>query len=267
MPQPDPYYVSSSRPVNRRTTARQAPRIESVHPVVHERLAAKWARSKLGQPLAEQLRLSRPPSAPRRLSPWFIVGAVMTTASAVALLLAWIQHSWLLAVAGLPALAGGMGLMAWMARPGRAASPGDAQAAALFDHASVAAFDRALDTLAPEVPEAVATQLIAIKQQLARIAQQAASTSTDEHFTLDDRLYLTELVRRYLPDSLQSYLRVPGAQRTAQVLEQGETAVSLLLDQLKLLQDELDKREVGLAISQAGELVRQQRFLESKITP
>ena len=72
------------------------------------------------------------------------------------------------------------------------------------------------------------------------------------------------MLRRYLPDSLHAYLMVPKDQRSAQVLERGETAVSLLLGQLKLLGAELDKREKKLTKSKAENLLKQQRFLESK---
>jgi hypothetical protein len=139
-------------------------------------------------------------------------------------------------------------------------------AAALFDEVSVQAFDRALSSMTADAPEEITAELGRLKQRLVRIAQVGAPEVMDEHFTLDDRLYLTELLRRYLPDSLRAYLQVPKDQRVAPVLMQGGTASSLLMGQLQMLCSELDKREKKLLISKAEQLLRQQRFLESKIS-
>ncbi len=267
MPPSDPKYVSSSRPVNRRT-AKPDDRTERINPVVQERLAAKWASQQLkgrfGAPLVEQLHLLARPAQTPAMIPLFITGGVVSAVSAVSLLLAAIQHSLLLAGAGTLALVGGAGLMFFSRRSRALHEPESPVATALFDDTSLLAFDRALESMAAEAPDAVVTALTAIKQQLARIAQQAANAPVGEHFTMDDRLYLTELMRRYLPDSLHAYLMVPKEQRSTQVLEQGETALSLLLDQLQLLGTELDKREQKLTKSRAEHLLRQQRFLESK---
>ena len=169
-----------------------------------------------------------------------------------------------LALTSVAALAAGLGLIGFTRRRDPAASAAETAIAPLFDEACLLAFDRALDALAPEATEAVAARLTGIKNQLARIAGLTANRPVDEHFTLDDRLYLTELVRRYLPDSLQAYLLVPRAQRANQLTAQAGSAESLLLGQLQLLGAELDKRELKLAHSRAEALMRQQRFLESK---
>lgn len=105
--------------------------------------------------------------------------------------------------------------------------------------------------------------LAEFKQLVARIARHPQSASTDEFFTVEDRLYVVECVRRYLPDSLQSYLAVPRSQR-AVALADGGSAESLLASQLDLLRSELEQREAKLARSAAEQLVRQQRFLQSK---
>lgn len=267
MTQPDSKYASASQPVNRRT-AKPEPRQEQINPVVQERLAAKWAnqqiKARFGPPLAEQLQPSARPAQTPAMSPLFIAGGVVSAVSAVGLLLAAIQHSLLLAGAGALALASGAGLMVFSRRSGASPELAAPAATAFFDEPSLLAFDRALESMAADAPDAVVKALTGIKQQLARIAQQAAHAPVDEHFTMDDRLYLTELLRRYLPDSLQAYLLVPKAQRETQVLAQGETAVSLLLGQLTLLGAELDKREKKLTQSKAENLLKQQRFLEAK---
>ncbi len=267
---PDPKYVSASRPVNRRTAKPELRSEERISPLVQERLAAKWAsqqiKSRFGVPLAEQLSLQRSARSTQRpsTSPLFITGGVLSAVSAVSLLLAAMESSLLLAGAGLVMLAGGSALMLVSRHSALRSALDEPVATVFFDEASLLAFDRALQSMAADEPDAVVAALTGIKQQLARIALQAGHAPVDEYFTLDDRLYLTELLRRYLPDSVQAYLMVPKEQRAAQVLEQGDTAVSLLLGQLGLLATELSKREKKLTLSKAENLLKQQRFLESK---
>ena len=272
MTHPDPRYVSASEPVNRRTAKPAAPRPEPINPVVQQRLAAKWAtqhaKARLGASLAAQLHVAPSPASPASaLTPWFITGAVVAAMAGVGLLLAVIGQSLMLAGASAVALAVGAGLMTVVHRRFGAAAPEAASplaAATLFDAASIAAFDRVVHSMAADAPNDVSAALAGLKQQLVRIAQLAASAGVDEHFTLDDRLYLRELLRRYLPDSLEAYLLVPADQRLAPVLGHGASAASLLLAQLAMLSAQLSQRETQLTVSKAANLLRQQRFLASK---
>ena len=64
---------------------------------------------------------------------------------------------------------------------------------------------------------------------------------------------------------LEAYLAVPAAHRHDQPLDGGGTAAALLAGQLGLLQSELQAREDKLARAAGAALLRQQRFLPSKI--
>ena len=264
MTQPDPNYVAADRPVNRRTAGRQLRlQPQPVNSAVQARLAAAQARNRLGPALAGQIRLgvAEAPRAPMRKRA--IVGGMLAAAGAIALFLALLQASPLLAAAGAAALLGGLTL-AWRSTRSRAVESAPAPMP-LFDEASLLALDGALDQMAPEVPEPIAAQLTSLKKLIVRIARHANTAVVDENFTMDDRLYLTECVRRYLPDTLQSYLAVPREQRDAAMLE-GQSAAQLLSGQLDLLRAELEKRETGMGRSAAELLLRQQRFLQSKRT-
>lgn len=261
MTQRDPKFVVGGKPVNRRTAARQGlAAAPQPNPVAQERLLAARARTQLGAPLAEQLRAAAVPRQ-RRLSRAAAVGGMSGAAGATALFLGWLQSSTLLLGTGLAGVAGGLAL-GWMFRR----RPHDAavQAASpLLAQESVDALDRALETLAPELPPALAQELAQFKQLVVRIARHPAAGGTDEHFTLEDRMYVNECVRRYLPDSLQSYMAVPRAQR-AMALAEGQSPQSLLEAQLVLLRGELERREALLARSASEKLLQQQRFLKSK---
>ena len=267
MPPPDSDYVRSSRPVNSRTSSK--PGVKTVKPALlpaalYERLAAQRAQTRFGRPLAEQLRASRQTNSPTRPGAWHIVGGVLATAAGVTLLLAWIQGSWPLAAAAGGALVAVGGLALGGRRTAAKASMVPEPTATLFDEASLLAFDQLLAQRGASLPQAVQERLVALKQHIARTAQQAASATAGEHFTLDDRLYLAELVRRYLPDSLQAYFLVPQAQRATLLLAQDQTAETLLLSQMELFCAELARQESRLARDQGEALLRQQRFLQAK---
>lgn len=258
----DPKYVSSDQPVNRRTAARAA-QPPPVNPVVQERMQATLARTRLGPALVEQLRAGAVARARSPTDPVAILGAVVASGATVALFLGWLQDSVRLVFGGLAGLVVAATLLAWRRR--RNATVPDLQPAVpLFDQEQLRALDRVLEQIAPEIPEAVALRLTALKNLLVRLEHQAAVTTVDENFTPDDRMYVVECVRRYLPDSLQGYLVVPASQRSAAMLEGGQTAVGLLLSQLDLLQVELERREARMARSAGEALLKQQRFLQAK---
>lgn len=264
MTQPDQKYVASTRPVNRRTATKRPLQLQSVNPLVQERLSAVKASSRFGRPLTEQLGLNSATTRRIPLHPLTVIGSVIAAVSTIALFLAWLQVSMASAVIGVAGLSVGLVLVF---RSHNAATAGHAETALplpLFDEDCLKGFDNALRQMAPEVSEDIAVRLTEIKQQIVRIARQTGVAAVDEDFTMEDRLYLMECVRRYLPDSLQSYLMVPRDQRSAQILDQGHTAASLLHSQLELLGAQLKELETKMAKSAGAHLLKQQRFLEAK---
>ena len=264
MTQPESKYIASDGPVNRRTAARQLRDAPAVNPLVSERLAAAQARNRLGPSLVDQVRVGSAPARRAALPALAIVGAIAATVAAVVLFLGWLQASLLLAIAGLGGIVVGLGL-AWKAQRQQdaAASPVHI-AATLLDDSALQALDRTLEQLGPELPEAVVERLTSLKDLIVRIARLGNQAGIDENFTMEDRLYVNECVRRYLPDTLQGYLQVPREQRTSTALEGGRSAADLLASQLDLLRAELADREARLARSAAEGLVKQQRFLQAK---
>lgn len=254
----EPKYVVADRAVNRRT-AKPALREPAVSPTVRQRVRANAARNRIGPALADQLR--RPPARPTRVRRRVIAGAMTGSAGAMVVLVGALQGLFWLTGAGALAAAGGFGL-AWAAGR-RDEGAGEAPVVPLFDAADVARLDQALATLAAEVPVAAAQALAQLKAVLVRIARHPAAAQPDEHFTFDDRMYVVECVRRYLPDSLEAYLRVPAEQRTRSVDGQ-PSADALLLSQLQRLAEGLAQREARMALSATESLQRQERFLRAK---
>lgn len=233
--------------------------------MVRGRLAAAKARNRFGLPLAQQIGSQGLPKSHTRLSSTAIVGSIVAAVSIIGLLLAWIQQSLIFAAGGLLGIFLGIGLVLREHRSKVSSMPTSARAP-LFDAPALLVFDRMLDQASSELPEDISLQLFEIKSLVAGISRQASTGITDEHFTVNDRMYLIECVRRYIPDSLQSYLLVPATQRSAVPIEGDQTAALLLSKQLMLILAELKKCELKIGKSSAERLLRQQRFLESKRT-
>ncbi len=259
-PGQDSNYVKGSGPVNRRQVLRDKLVEPRVNPLALKRLHKSRALQTLGVPLEQQLLMPR--GKERGPGKSGIAMAVLLAVGGVGVLLAAVQASLVMALGGGAALAAAGGVAVLRARREPAAPV--SMAGPAFDAESLRKLDIALEQVAPEVGDEVFRQLLALKATLARVAAMLPQVSADENFTVDDRLYLVECVRRYLPDSLEAYLRVPAAQRTSGLLESGKSARAVLQDQLVMLQSELEKREGKLGRSAAEGLMRQQRFLESK---
>ena len=274
MPAPQPpkdRYASGSAPVNRRTV-RQPVVTEPVvrpHASVRQRLANAQAQHRLGGALSLRLQAhsGRVSGLQRGTGAMAIALAVAGTVCAMGVLVAWLQQS----VAG--GVVAGVGACAaagagwWWRCLRRAEATVDAAALPdVFDSAALAQLDDVLRQLASEVGHAHLQQLRALADTLARMAPLMRRTGVNEHFTHEDRFYVTECVRRYWPDTLQAYLRVPRSGRATPGAD-GQTADGLLTAQLHLLHQELHLREQGLVRASAEALAQQQRFLQAKGTP
>ena len=266
-PEEESRLIAGDGPVNRRTalkqqhSERQERQQRQPHAALQERIERVHTRNRFGAPLVEHLAASRDAGQPPASGVQIALG-VLAACGCVLALLGAIQSLTLLLVAGI-ALAG-CGALGWKIVHSRAhtASNSSALPPALFDAASLGAFDAALEKAAAELDDDSAARLLAIKEAFKRIGRQGVVQ--DEHFTVEDRLYLRECLRRYVPDSVSAYLRVPVAQRGQQLLSDQPCAQIALCQQLDLLLQEILLRETKIGRSAAEQLLRQQRFLDAK---
>lgn len=257
MSDPDPESSSrlavGSQPVNRRTRPLPAPGAEERPEVVQQRQQQLRARHALGRPLAAGPRAAGV-KAPLPLAARVQAGVGVVSLSG-ALFVGQPLAVGVLVVIGASALAwAGRGV--WRQhRP-----PGEAGPGALLPEAALQSLDRLLAQAAPELPAPAAQGLQAIKLHLER-AQQADATRA---LALQDRAFVQLCVTRYLPDSLEAYLRIPRGQRLQPLAEGQPSADAALAQQLATLEDGLLRR-LGPAQDEGREaLLRQQRFLEQK---
>ncbi len=258
----DSRYITADGPANPRHARRDNLVPTPASEEALARVQRAHARHLFGAPLQTQIQAAAPATR-QPTHPVQIGSAIGATAGGVVLLLSAIQSSPLIAVLGAGLLAGGLAILRWWSSH-RAAPRALGAAAPLFDEATMSRFDAALETASVDLDEQLCQQLLTLKSSLARIGTRAAAVATDEHFTLEHRMYLLECLRRYIPDSLEAYLQVPASQRGSTTTAQGESADLLLSRQLALLQEEVDVREEALGRSATEGLRRQQRFLEAK---
>ncbi|MGQ0801132.1 MAG: hypothetical protein ACT4NL_13630 [Pseudomarimonas sp.] len=252
---PPPRFITAAGPVNRRT-ARRSSIPATPSPVEQIRIEAARTRIQLGAPLSQQVR-RRPGHA--RFERKHVLALLLTAAVLALLFLAGVQKSW-------PSLAFGVAMLALAGLVLRSRREAEFAAVptAWLPESALLAFDNVLTTLAGEIDPPHRELLCEIKSAVIGIANTATSHISDEHFNADDRHYVIECMRRYVPDSLTAYLAIPKAQREVPLATPKTSAVDMLRLQLTQLRDELRLREAQAARSATTNLLRQQRFLDSK---
>lgn len=260
---PDSRYVVGTAPVNRRTIdphlLQQAP--ES--PELVERARQLRQRHELGAPLADMVGRGTSHATTAAVPGAAVGGLVAGTAL---LPLAALSGSLWLGIA----LGGGAALLLGYAGWRIAAARRDAAPAAwaagrppLITSQALEALDRVMQSVAPELDEALLDQLVRLKHTLVHVIEldHAAEAAP---FSNEDPLYLQQCIKRYLPDSLLAYLRVPAPHRHQPLAPDGGTPAQALADQLALIQQDLDRLEQQAAVVASEALLRQQRFLQAK---
>lgn len=224
------------------------------------------SRYLMGTPLVEAL--AAPTSAPARARvPAASIACLIAATGALPLVV--LAGGWLAqAAAGLASLVL-YGTAWWMARRAhRQLSTTQALAASSasfgVDARALEALDAMLESVSTELPTDLVQPLLALKKTLVRGVSSARSVGVSEYATAEDRMYLSECIRRYLPDSLSAYLRVPAGRRGDVLGEEGVSANQALSHQLALIQSELDRQEARLASSASEALLLQQKFLQAK---
>ena len=263
----------SDGPVNSRLVAPQAPREDDGEsPIVLARLEATHARLRLGVPLSERLApAQRGPGNAEPLSVRQIVSVVGATVSGVGLTLGLIQSA-IVVIGASAVLLCGFGAAAYLGGKTRRQPGGNAAApfARLIDGKDIALLDGAMEKLVATAPQETVDRLTALKDQLSRSLALVGQSEVREvaqsnPVALDeDTLFLRECVRRYLPDSISGFLRVPLKARTTLQMENGKTAQELLHDQFDMLKNQLQAKEERLTQMAGESLMQQQRFLAAK---
>jgi len=261
---PGSRYASAAGPINRRTALRESLANRPVNPLVKQRLQNTRAKQLLGTPLGHQLGQAQPRD--RATPGQYALLGMSPILSLAGVWIIWPLSGLAAILSGVFMLVLGISVGLWVLRARvRDHQVEDAShIRPAFDAQVLHQLDQVLEQLAAQVPDATLSRLREIKATLVRIAPLLARSAVTEDFTLDDRLYIIECLRRYLPDTLQAYLDVPAYLRTTSPADDLTPAQVLLNQQLDLLQSELLRREQQLDRSATGLLLQQRRFLQAK---
>jgi hypothetical protein len=84
--------------------------------------------------------------------------------------------------------------------------------------------------------------------------------------SVKDSFTVVETVKRYLPDTLGAYLRLPKFYAQTQTLADHQTAAQILTSQLKMLKASLQEIARNAFAGDAEKLVRNGKFLQAKFS-
>jgi hypothetical protein len=121
-----------------------------------------------------------------------------------------------------------------------------------------------MEQIAMTASDSTVDVLREIKDSLSRCVALARRTQSQGLIASDDIMFIRETIRRYIPDTIKSYLQIPPKDRETKVIEDGKCASALMHEQITLIQDQLAKREDRLSQLAGEPLLQQQRFLASK---
>jgi hypothetical protein len=114
-----------------------------------------------------------------------------------------------------------------------------------------------------ELPAEIAAEVARVRDRAAALRSPAQSA----FLSVEDQQHIDRTLNEYLPNCLATYQALPEGSADWPAEPGGETASQLVIRQLRLLGESLER--IGKTVFQAGaaQLVAQQRFLEERFRP
>lgn len=123
-----------------------------------------------------------------------------------------------------------------------------------------------VDSVASVLPREALAPLYSIQATLGELLPRLEALHDRGVISARESFTVAETVRRYLPDTLAAYLRLPRFYAHVQTLEDGKTATQSMLDQLRVLDGSLKDLAKSAFAGDAEALVSNGRFLENKFS-
>jgi hypothetical protein len=123
-----------------------------------------------------------------------------------------------------------------------------------------------VDSVARGLPKDCLGRLRSIQGTLSELLPRLREMRDRGIISAKDSFTVVETVRRYLPDTLGAYLRLPKFYAQMQTLKDGRTASQTLLDQLTVLDTSLKDVAHSAFAGDAETLVANGRFLQNKFS-
>jgi hypothetical protein len=125
---------------------------------------------------------------------------------------------------------------------------------------------RLVDSVASGLPKESLALLHSIQGTLSELLPRLQELSDRGIISSKDSFTVVETVRRYLPDTLAAYLRLPKYYAQMQALSDGKTASQTLAEQLHVLDNSLKDVAKSAFAGDAETLVTNGQFLQSKFS-
>jgi hypothetical protein len=123
-----------------------------------------------------------------------------------------------------------------------------------------------VDSVAPGLPKEALELLHSIQGTLTELLPRLQELSDRGVISAKDSFTVVETVRRYLPDTLAAYLRLPKYYAQMQPLADGRTASQTLFQQLQVLDSSLKNVAKSAFAGDAEALVTNGQFLQNKFS-
>ena len=123
-----------------------------------------------------------------------------------------------------------------------------------------------VDSVAHGLPKEALDVLHSIQATLSELLPRLQELRERGVISAKDSFTVVETVRRYLPDTLAAYLRLPRFYAQMQTLADGRTASQTLLDQLRVLDTSLKDVAKSAFAGDAETLVTNGQFLQNKFS-
>ncbi len=123
-----------------------------------------------------------------------------------------------------------------------------------------------VDKVAPGLPKDSLDCLRSIQHTLFELLPRLEQMRDRGILSAKDSFTVIETVRRYLPDTLAAYLRLPKLYAQMQPLADGRTASKTLLDQLQMLDTSLQDIAKNAFAGDAELLITNGQFLQNKFS-
>jgi hypothetical protein len=123
-----------------------------------------------------------------------------------------------------------------------------------------------VDSVAKGLPKDALDELNTIEATLGELLPRLRQMQERGAISAKDSFTVVETVRRYLPDTLGAYLRLPKLYAQMQTLADKQTASQLLTAQLRMLKASLEEIARNAFAGDAEKLVTNGRFLQAKFS-
>lgn len=191
-------------------------------------------------------------------SPRNIAGCCLAFAGLVLLFTGVIDTGWPLIVAGLYAV----GVLAW---PRKQVVEVEAPSVEVSVETLAQQLERLINEASKRLPEPALTSLHSIQTSLADLLPRLRELEVSGALSVESAFTVEETLRRYLPEMLTSYLKLPATFARTQPLKDKRTAAQVLVDQLQMLDESLKQIAHESFAGDVEALVNSGRFLERKL--